>query len=145
MPTALPSPTGQVATPGDRLSSSKDESEIPKEEQKRNRRFLFNRFQFSTLVAFEMATSTTTSVSTSVVTSIVVVPTTTVTQSVSTLTAFATSTYTSYIFSNSTITQTVNLIRPAPTVQCKAASTAAGDVICVACIPSGYVVCAASG
>jgi hypothetical protein len=145
MPTALPTQTGELASPVGHLTSSKDENEIAEEEQKRNKRFFFNRFQFSTLLMFEMTTSTTTSVLTSVINSIIVVPTSTVTTSVSTLTAFTTSTYSSYVFYNTTSTQTVNLILPAPTVQCKALSQAAGDVVCVACIPPGYVVCTASG
>lgn len=146
MPTALPSPTGDLALPVDHLASSKDENEISNEEHsRRNKRFFFNPFQFSTLLMFELTTSTTTSVSTSVINSIIVVPTTTMTTSTSTLTAFTTSTYSSYFFYNTTITQTVNLIKPAPTVQCKALSQAAGDVVCVACIPPGYVVCSESG
>jgi hypothetical protein len=60
---------------------------------------------------------------------------------VSTSTALTTATLTSYLFSNSTITQTVNLINPAPTKQCLAAAVAAGDVVCVACLPSGYTIC----
>ncbi|XP_046456802.1 mucin-5AC-like [Daphnia pulex] len=145
MPTALPTPTGELASPVGQLTSSKDENEMSNEEQstRRSKRFFFNRFQFSTLLMFE--NSTTTSVSTSVINSIIVIPTTTVTTSVSTLTAFTTSTYSSYVFYNTTSTQTVNLILPAPTVQCKALSQAAGDIVCVACIPPGYVVCAASG
>lgn len=147
MPTALPTQTGELALPVGHLTSSKDENEMSNEEQstRRSKRFFFNRFQFSTLLMFEMTTSTTTSVSTSVIYSTIVIPTTTVTTSVSTLTAFTTSTYSSYVFYNTTSTQTVNLILPAPTVQCKALSQAAGDIVCVACIPPGYVVCAASG
>lgn len=148
MPTALPTQTGELALPVGHLTSSKDENEMSNEQQsptRRSKRFFFNRFQFSTLLMFELTTSTTTSVSTSVINSIIVIPTTRLTQSVSTLTAFTTSTYSSYVFYNTTSTQTVNLILPAPTVQCKAISEAAGDIVCVACIPPGYVVCAASG
>jgi hypothetical protein len=134
MPTALPSETRELVLPAEQLKSSKDEvTEVSKEDQKRDKRFfLLNRNIYTT--------STVTATSTSVI----VIPTTTVTQSISTATAFATTTSTSYVFSNSTVTQTINLITPAPTAQCKAVLAAIGDVPC-ACLPTGYVVCAASG
>lgn len=135
MPTALPSETRELTLPAEHLlTSSKDEvTEVSKEDQKRDKRlFLLNRNIYTT--------STVTATSTSVI----VIPTTTVTQSISTSTAFATTTSTSYVFSNSTVTQTINIITPAPTAQCKAALAAIGDVPC-ACLPTGYVVCAASG
>jgi hypothetical protein len=145
MPTALPSETRELALPAEQLKSSKDEvtnTEVSKEDQKRDKRFFLLNRNFYT-------TSTVTATSTSVI----VIPTTTVTQSISTSTAFATATSTTFVFSNSTVTQTVNLISPAPTVQCAAVAAAAGtDPVanparqqCVACLPVGYVVCAASG
>ena len=144
MPTALPSETRELALlPAEQLKSSKDEVihnvEISTLDKQREKRFfLLNRNYYTT--------STVTATSTSIIT----IPTTTVSQSISTLTAFATTTSTTFVFSNSTVTQTVNLISPAPTNQCAAVAAAAGTntpavVQCVACLPVGYVVCAASG
>jgi hypothetical protein len=134
MPTALPSETRELTLPAEQLKSSKDEvTEVSKEDQKRDKRFFLLNRNFYT-------TSTVTAISTSVI----VIPTTTVTQSISTSTAFATTTSTTFVFSNSTVTQTVNLLSPAPTEQCLAVAAAAKPQ-CAACLPVGYIVCAASG
>jgi hypothetical protein len=54
------------------------------------------------------------------------------------------STVTTYSFSNSTVTITRNLFAANQAVQCQAAPA---DMVpqCIACLPYGYVVCAASG
>jgi hypothetical protein len=135
MPTALPSETRELVLPAEHLTSSKDEvTEVSKEDQKRDKRlFLLNRNFFTSTV-----TATTTS------TTVIVIPTTTVTQTISTSTAFATTTSTTFEFSNSTVTQMINLISPVPTVQCAAVALplAVPPVPqCVACLPVGYVVC----
>ncbi|XP_045028928.1 endochitinase A isoform X1 [Daphnia magna] len=158
-PTALPSESTQLreirelGLPSDEhqvvgsLRSSKTEvylDEAPEEEQKtirEKRFFLANRNYFFT------STSTTTSTST------LVVPVTSVIQSITTLTAFATTTVSSFLFANSTITQTINLITPVPVAQCvpAAAVPAAGAVAavpainCLSCLPTGFVVCAVAG
>ena len=55
------------------------------------------------------------------------------------------STLTTYAFVSTTVIATVNLINPPPAVQCKAAAADGGDVQCVNCLPSGFIVCPASG
>jgi hypothetical protein len=142
MPTALPSETRELALPAEQLKSSKDEvAEGCKEDKKRDKRLFFLNRNFYT-------TSTVTATTTS--TTVIVIPTTTVTQSISTSTAFATATSTTFVFSNSTVTQIINLINnPVPTVQCQATAVpaAVGPPVvaaipqCVACLPVGYVVC----
>ncbi|XP_059351827.1 uncharacterized protein LOC130690560 isoform X2 [Daphnia carinata] len=120
------------------LHSSKTEvylDETPEEEQKtirEKRFFLLNRNYFFT------STSTTTSTST------IVVPVTSVMQSVTTVTASTTTTLSSFVFSNSTVTQTINLITPVPAAQCVPAAVAP-IVNCLSCLPTGYVLCAATG
>ncbi|XP_046638305.1 endochitinase A-like [Daphnia pulicaria] len=139
MPTALPSETRELALPAEQLKSSKDEvAEGCKEDKKRDKRLFFLNRNFYT-------TSTVTATTTS--TTVIVIPTTTVTQSISTATAFATTTSTTFVFSNSTVTQIINLINnPVPTVQCQAVAVPAAGAVpaipqCVACLPVGYVVC----
>jgi hypothetical protein len=64
------------------------------------------------------------------------------------LTSFTTTTSTTFVFSNSTVTNTVNLINPAPPNQCLGVANPAAVppvVQCVACLPVGFVVCAAAG
>lgn len=54
------------------------------------------------------------------------------------------STVTSYSFSSTTSTVTVNLINPPPAAQCQAVAAPDDDppvVQCVACLPAGYIVC----
>ena len=141
MPTALPSETRELALPAEQLTSSKDEvihnvevSTLDKQREKRF--FLLNRNYYTT--------STVTATQTSIIT----IPTTTVSQSISTLTAIATATSTTFVFSNSTVTNTVNLINPAPTAQCAAVANPAAVppvVQCVACLPVDYVVCVGPG
>jgi hypothetical protein len=53
------------------------------------------------------------------------------------LTSFTTTTSTTFVFSNSTVTNTVNLINPAPPNQCL--GNAANP--CVSCLPTGFVRC----
>ncbi len=142
MPTALPSETRELSLPAEQLTSSKDEvihnvevSTLDKQREKRF--FLLNNRNYYT-------TSTVTATSTSIIT----IPTTTVSTSISTTISFATTTSTTFVFSNSTVTNTVNLINPAPTAQCAAVAdpAAAPPVVqCVACLPAGFVVCAAAG
>lgn len=148
-PTALPSLDWEQTEPELRLpadnkqknvntlASSKDETHLDDQDNLRAKRFL-NRYQFSTSTSTSVTTSTTTLTSVSTSTSIITVPTTSLTVSISTLTSFTTSTANSYIFSNQTITQTVNLINPAPAAQCVGAA-------CVACLPSGITICVATG
>ena len=130
MPTALPSETRELALPAEQLTSSKDEvihnvevSTLDKQREKRF--FLLNRNYYTT--------STVTATQTSIIT----IPTTTVSQSISTLTAIATTTSTTFVFSNSTVTNTVNFINPVPLAQC--AGVAANP--CVSCLPTGFVRC----
>jgi hypothetical protein len=137
MPTALPSETRELVLPAQQLKSSKDEvTEVSKEDTKKRdkRLFLLNRNFYTTSTVTATTTSTT----------VIVIPTTTVTQTISTSTAFATTTSTTFEFSNSTVTQMINLISPVPTVQCAAVALplAVPPVPqCVACLPVGYVVC----
>ena len=138
MPTALPSETRELALPAEQLTSSKDEvihnvevSTLDKQREKRF--FLLNRNYYTT--------STVTATQTSIIT----IPTTTVSQSISTLTSFTSTTSTTFVFSNSTVTNTVNLINPAPIAQCAAVAVPPAVVQCVACLPVGFVVCAAAG
>ncbi|XP_057369563.1 serine-rich adhesin for platelets-like [Daphnia carinata] len=132
------------------LASSKDETHLNDEDNLREKRFL-NRYQFSTSTSTLLTTSTTTSTSVSTSTSIITVPTTSVTVSTSILTSLTTTTMTSFVFVNQTITQTVNLINPAPAVQCAGDTTGdnvvtgPGECVPVACLPAGFVVCAAAG
>jgi hypothetical protein len=143
MPTALPSETRELVLPAQQLKSSKDEvTEVSKEDTKKRdkRLFLLNRNFYTTSTVTATTTSTT----------VIVIPTTTVTQTISTSTAFATTTSTTFEFSNSTVTQMINLISPVPTVQCRAEAVAAIPPAaaipqCVACLPVGYVVCTARG
>ncbi|KAK4010679.1 hypothetical protein OUZ56_019810 [Daphnia magna] len=130
------------------LASSKDETHLNDGDNLRDKRFL-NRYQFSTSTSTSLTTSTTTSTSVSTSTSIITVPTTSVTVSTSILTSLTTTTMTSFVFVNQTITQTANLINPAPTAQC--AGDADGDGVVtppectpIACLPAGLVVCAAA-
>jgi hypothetical protein len=54
------------------------------------------------------------------------------------------STVTSYSFSSTTSTVTVNLINPPPAAQCADVADPEADipiVQCVACLPAGYIVC----
>jgi hypothetical protein len=56
-------------------------------------------------------------------------------------------TVTSYSFSSTTSTVTVNLINPPPAAQCSAVATPTATppiVQCVACLPAGFIVCPAA-
>jgi hypothetical protein len=55
------------------------------------------------------------------------------------------STVTSYSFSSTTSTVTVNLINPPPAAQCQAVAMPPDVVQCVACLPAGFIVCPAAG
>ncbi|KAI9559259.1 hypothetical protein GHT06_016048 [Daphnia sinensis] len=54
-------------------------------------------------------------------------------------------TITTFLVTNVTRTVTVNLLNPLPVGDCEPVDLAANTPQCVACLPSGYVVCAANG
>lgn len=57
----------------------------------------------------------------------------------------ASTTLTTYSVTSVVKTVTVNLLNPGPAVACEAVDLAALNPQCVACLPSGFTVCAATG